>query len=479
MTLIEPDVASTLGGGMSSSNGKNFLRAAEIGEPADRVGTFCSLGATSIEPGVFVGSALAKCETNAFAEEDDLAPEVSLNGVDITNSKRMLRVRNDPVFDFASPSGAPAAGGTMVTVSGGPFHEETHLGCKFGTVGPVRAVMLDRGEAVCVTPSHAPEDTPLFATINGKDLALFPLRFRFRVPAVVESVFPEQGVTGGGARITVVGSYLEQGDQAYCRMGAQLVATDAVSPSVMACVSPASAPGFVRVGVADGAEDGNVAGKDHQGAWFHYQAPAVTLAVHPPVGDVGGGALVRVVGRELVSLEPGGLLCHFGGDEPSAARTLSSTLAACGTTAHRGAPSRSSSARAVGLGVQLGGLRVREDPVPLGARTELRAHRGRRAGLRHRGGRRRLARGLLRRRPSAQFGSVWPPRAPRLGRGDGGVPHPGARLGRVARLVQHGRVLDDLRRLGAPLLRHARRVAGGAGGGDGVARSPATARSWR
>ena len=98
-------------------------------------------------------------------------------------------------------------------------------------------------------------------------------------------------------------SYLEQGEQAYCRMGAQLVATDAVSPSVMACVSPASAPGFVRVGVADGAEDGNVAGKDHQGAWFHYQAPAVTLAVHPPVGDVGGGALVRVVGRELVSLE--------------------------------------------------------------------------------------------------------------------------------------------------------------------------------
>ena len=335
VTLIEPDVASTLGGEIVFVNGKNFLRAAEIGETADRVGTFCSLGATSIEPGVFVSSALAKCETNAFAEEDDLALEVSLNRVDITNSKRMLRVRNDPVFDFASPSGAPAAGGTMVTVSGGPFHEETHLGCKFGTVGPVRAVMLDRGEAVCVTPSHAPEDTPLFATINGKNLALFPLRFRFRVPAVVESVFPEQGVTGGGARITVVGSYLEQGDQAYCRMGAQLVATDAVSPSVMACVSPASAPGFVRVGVADGAEDGNVAGKDHQGAWFHYQAPAVTLAVHPPVGDVGGGALVRVVGRELVSLEPGGLLCHFGGDEPSAARTLSSTLAACETTAHR------------------------------------------------------------------------------------------------------------------------------------------------
>jgi hypothetical protein len=110
VTLIEPDVASTLGGEIVFVNGKNFLRAAEIGETADRVGTFCSMGATSIEPGVFVSSALAKCETNAFAEEDDLALEVSLNRVDITNSKRMLRVRNDPVFDFASPSGAPCRG---------------------------------------------------------------------------------------------------------------------------------------------------------------------------------------------------------------------------------------------------------------------------------------------------------------------------------------------------------------------------------
>ena len=335
VTLIEPDVASTRGGEVVFVNGKNFLRAAEIGETADRVGTFCSMGATSIEPGVFVSSALAKCETNAFAEEDDLALEVSLNRVDITNSKRMLRVRHDPAFERASPSGAPAAGGTMVTVSGGPFHEETQPGCKFGTVGPVRAVMLDRTEAICVTPSHVPELTPLFATINGKHLSLFPIAFRFRVPAVVESVFPERGVTGGGAHITIVGSYLEQGEQAYCRVGAQLVATDVVSPSVMACVSPASAPGFARVGVADGAEDGNVAGKDHQGAWFHYQAPAVTLAAHPPVGDVGGGTLVRVIGRELVSLDPGGLLCHFGGDEPSSARTLSSTLALCESTAHR------------------------------------------------------------------------------------------------------------------------------------------------
>ena len=335
VTLLEPDVGSTRGGEVVFVNGKNFLRSAEIGETPDRVGTFCALGTTSVEPGFFVSSALVKCETTNHVEEADLALEVTLNRLDLTNSKRLYRVRNDPGFAFAAPYRAPAAGGTAVTVSGGPFREGTFLGCRFGTIGPVPAVMLDSGEAVCVTPSHVPQAVPLFATLNGKDLSQLPIRFHFRTPPVVESVFPEQGVTRGGARITVVGSYLEQGEQAYCRVGAQLVATDTVSPNVMACVSPPAPPGFVKVGVADGAEDGNVAGKEHQGAWFHYQAPAVTLAAHPPVGDVGGGALVRVIGNELISLEPGGLLCHFGGDAPSTARVLSSALATCESGAHR------------------------------------------------------------------------------------------------------------------------------------------------
>ena len=409
VSLLEPDVASTRGGEIVFVNGRNFLRSAEIGETAARVGTFCALGATQIEPSEFVSSALVKCETNHFIEEDDLALEVSLNRVDLTNGKRLLRVRNDPVFEFAAPFRAPAAGGTSVTVTGGPFHEETYLGCKFGTIGPVPAVMLDQGEAVCITPSHAPEAVPLFATINGKDLAPLAIRFHFRTPAVVESVFPEQGVTEGGARITVVGSYLEQGEQAYCRMGAQLVATDTVSPSVMACISPASPPGFVRVGVADGAEDGNVAGKDHQGAWFHYQAPAVTLAAHPPVGDVGGGALVRVIGRELISLEPGGLLCHFGGDQPSTAMALSSTLAACESTAHReGAVALELSASGPVSGFNSAVFEFAQTPFPSALHPSSGPTEGGALVAATTAGADAWVAGSSPGGASAQFGSVWP-----------------------------------------------------------------------
>ena len=36
----------------------------------------------------------------------------------------------------------------------------------------------------------------------------------------------------------------------------------------------------------------------------------------------------------MISFEPDDILCHFGGDEPQTARSLSSVLAVCESTAH-------------------------------------------------------------------------------------------------------------------------------------------------
>ena len=118
-------------------------------------------------------------------------------------------------------------------------------------------------------------------------------------------------------------------------MGHQLVATDAVSPNAIVCYTPAMPPGFIRIGVADGAEDGIPDNMDMgKGAWFLFQPPAVTMAANPHVGEPGGGALVTVTGYELVSFEPEGMLCHFGGDEPTTAYLISSVLARCESSAH-------------------------------------------------------------------------------------------------------------------------------------------------
>ena len=97
---------------------------------------------------------------------------------------------------------------------------------------------LDDREALCVVPSHVPEAVPLAVSHNGHDVSPHAVRFHYRPPAVVDALFPEHGVSGGGTLVTITGAYFEQGEQAYCRVGARLVATDAVAASVIVCVFP-------------------------------------------------------------------------------------------------------------------------------------------------------------------------------------------------------------------------------------------------
>ena len=91
---------------------------------------------------------------------------------------------------------------------GTPFAEDTHLGCKLGTLGPVAAMILSPEEALCVLPSHTPDVVPLTMTNNFHDVATHALEFHYRYPAVVEAVFPERGLAGGGTSIVVTGCLL-------------------------------------------------------------------------------------------------------------------------------------------------------------------------------------------------------------------------------------------------------------------------------
>ena len=226
-------------------------------------------------------------------------------------------------------------GGAVITVSGGPFDRDVPYGCKIGTLGHVAGFLLSPSQTACVLPSHVPGFVPLYVTQNWHDVSEAAVTFQYREPAVVDAVMPAHGLTQGGDLITVTGAHFKQGEQPYCRMGHQLVATDAVTPNAIVCYTPAMPPGFIRIGVADGFEDGIPDNMDQgKGAWFLFQPPAVTMAANPFVGGPGGGSLVTVTGYELVAFEPEGMLCHFGGDEPTNAYLISSVLARCESSAH-------------------------------------------------------------------------------------------------------------------------------------------------
>ena len=334
VSLLEPTFASTRGGELVMVNGKHFMQFAELGEMPYKVGTFCSLGTLAVEPAHFISSALVICETLEH-QKADLALEISLNTMDKSFSRIQLHLRDHPSIDAIEPYGAPAVGGAVITVSGGPFDRDVPYGCKIGTLGHVAGFLLSPSQTACVLPSHVPGFVPLYVTQNWHDVSEAAVTFQYREPAVVDAVMPAHGLTQGGDLITVTGAHFKQGEQPYCRMGHQLVATDAVTPNAIVCYTPAMPPGFIRIGVADGFEDGIPDNMDQgKGAWFLFQPPAVTMAANPFVGGPGGGSLVTVTGYELVAFEPEGMLCHFGGDEPTNAYLISSVLARCESSAH-------------------------------------------------------------------------------------------------------------------------------------------------
>ena len=286
VTPLEPNFASTSGGDVVLVNGKNFIRRAELGEMPDKVSTFCAMGTTGYEEGHFISSALVACETVAFPQEADVAMEISLNREDKSGSKIALHLRHSPDLGGVNPVGAPAAGGTTITVRGDHFHEESYLGCKLGTIGPVAAMSLDDREALCVVPSHVPEAVPLAVSHNGHDVSPHAVRFHYRPPAVVDALFPEHGVSGGGTLVTITGAYFEQGEQAIVAW-ARGSSPPTPSPRASSCAFPLGAG--VRARRRRRRRGGRHRGRKRAGAWFHYQAPAA-LRRRSPIGGVGGGA---------------------------------------------------------------------------------------------------------------------------------------------------------------------------------------------
>ena len=130
----------------------------------------------------------------------------------------------------------------MITIAGGPFDRDVPYGCKVGTLGPVAGFLLSPSEIACVFPSHIPGFIPLYVTQNWHDVSELAVTFKYREPAVVDAVMPAHGLTQGGDLVTVTGAHFKQGEQPYCRMGHQLVATDAVTPNAIVCYTPAMPP---------------------------------------------------------------------------------------------------------------------------------------------------------------------------------------------------------------------------------------------
>ena len=144
---------------------------------------------------------------------------VSLNGVDFRGAAMVsfwYFNLSTVLIAAVRPSGGPAAGGTLVNVSGTNFIDfgggVQGPKCRFGSA-VVPATRLSLTQAQCRAPPRppgSPERVPVFISLNGytdeRGLAGGQLNFRYSVDHTLTAVYPLGGPPRGQAIVTVSGT---------------------------------------------------------------------------------------------------------------------------------------------------------------------------------------------------------------------------------------------------------------------------------
>merc|ERR1712034_304231 len=188
-----------------------------------------------------------------------------------------------------APESAPAAGGTLLRLTGRDLPSEGAK-CLVGGSSS-EAWEAGPGELACAAPAGAPG----FAAVSLEGWTEGQAVFEYREAAVVRSVAQRAGWAGEGAVFHVAGSNL----RASCSVDREPALAHLVSSALAVPAGPAA----VGVGLSAQARSAG-------GARVEYLGAAQVEAVVPESGPAAGGSPLRLLGRELPSR---GARCRVGG----------------------------------------------------------------------------------------------------------------------------------------------------------------------
>ena len=201
----------------------------------------------------------------------------------------------DPVLRFVDPDRGPAAGGTVVDVTGENFadgatvtFDTTEATCSFEN-----ATLL-----TCTTPAHAAGTVGVTVENPDGDFDTHEIGFTYldeEGSARVDSVDPPRGGEWGGWQVTINGGNFEAG--ATVSFGGELATNvDITSSTTITCEPPGHGPGSVAVSVQN---TGSSAGSLNNA--YTYEPQGVDFAtIQWPTDDVtgtAGVALATLYGR--------------------------------------------------------------------------------------------------------------------------------------------------------------------------------------
>lgn len=148
-----------------------------------------------------------------------------------------------PTFSHISPTSGPAAGGTLVTLTGSNLTNAT--GVSFGGVPGTSVTVVSAGQITAVTPAHAAGVVDVTVSTPAGMVKLAGGFTYIAVPAI-SSINPTSGSPAGGTSVTLNGSNFT-GAMGVTFDGNPGTSVTVVNDSQIIVVTPAGAAGAVNV----------------------------------------------------------------------------------------------------------------------------------------------------------------------------------------------------------------------------------------
>jgi formylglycine-generating enzyme required for sulfatase activity len=194
-----------------------------------------------------------------------------------------------PTVTGVTPSVGPAAGGTVITITGTNFTGATSV--KLGTKAATGVTVVNANTITAVTPVHSAGVKNLSVTTPGGTATLSGAFTYFAGPSI-SGVAPSTGPVEGGTLITINGANLASTTSVSIG-GVPSVGFTVVSATKVTALTPPGAAGARNVTVT------TPWGTTTRTNAFTYVAMPAVTGVSPAAGPIAGGTAITVTGVNL------------------------------------------------------------------------------------------------------------------------------------------------------------------------------------
>jgi hypothetical protein len=308
VTTFTPPSGTANGGTTVTINGTNF----PVGKTSV---TFDGLAATSV---VASGSSLT-CVTPAHAPGTASIVVTTPGGFDTAAT---LYTYTGPFISSINPSSGLAVGGQTITINGinlNPGPAATTV-----TIGVNNApITSNTGTVIQATIPAGTAGTTVQLTVTTPD-GTYSVSFTYVNPPAISTVTLNQGPTGGGQSVTIVGTDFVAGQTTVTFGGAAATITNQTGTTQLVVTTPARPAGNADVVVTTFGTQPSAA------AAYNYVSPPTASALSPIRGPINGSQTVTITGTNFVLGQTEVLV----DGAPVAGNVSSSTLLTFTTPAH-------------------------------------------------------------------------------------------------------------------------------------------------